>query len=231
MPPSASGLTLGTKCLPGKATRHCIFGWGLHGARSALGFRAGHKRGLAIYYNPDKFASMRLGIVLRRSPGATRWAKWAWKAVAVLPGASDATWKTLRQDGDVTEFHAATVSLDLHGSDAEAYRHGLSAREPCIYVILRPGDPLDVVLATASPYEAQDYADSGEEIVEKVPMPEGLVAWVRDFALSHYEEEVFKKRKRDRAKTDGQQAGKGDARIPQLADVFRNPASKKDRLH
>ena len=115
--------------------------------------------------------------------------------------------------------------------DAEAYRHGLSSREPCIYVVLRDGDPLDVVLATASPYEAQDYADTGEEIVEKVPMPEGLAAWIRDFALTHYEEEEFKKRKRDKKRIDAREDGKGDARIAQMADVFRAPASKKDRLH
>jgi len=184
-----------------------------------------------LYYNPDKFATMPLGIVLRRSPGATRWAKWAWRAVSVLPGAGPADWRVLREQDNVTDFHAATVALDLHGSDAEAYRHGLSTQVPCIYVILREGDPLDIVLATASPYEAQDYADSSEEIVEKVPMPEGLVAWVRDFALTHYEEDVFKKRKRDKKRIDEHEDGKGDARIAQLADVFRAPASKKDRLH
>lgn len=30
---------------------------------------------------------------------------------------------------------------------------------------------------TASPYEAQDYEDNGEDIVEKILMPEGLIAW------------------------------------------------------
>ena len=68
-------------------------------------------------------------------------------------------------------------------------------------------------------------------MVEKVPMPEGLIAWVRDFALTHYEEEEFKKRKRDKKRIDAKEDGKGDARIPQLADVYRAPASKKDRLH
>ena len=53
--------------------------------------------------------------------------------------------------------------------------------ESCGADLSRLEKDLEVVLATASPYEAQDYTDSGEEIVEKVMMPPGLVAWVRDF--------------------------------------------------
>ena len=80
-----------------------------------------------------------------------------------------------------------------------------------------------VLLVTASPYEAQDYADSGEEIVEKVPMPPGLVAWVRDFVERHHVEEEFVKRKRDRKRIDLVEDGVGDARIHQDADVYRAP--------
>lgn len=189
-----------------------------------------------MYYNPDKYAEMPVGVVLRRLPGVTKWARWSWKAVAVLPGAAQADWKVLRQEDGVTEFHAATCRLQLHGAEAEAYLHGLTAQVPSVYVVMRraadEARPFDVVLVTASPYEAQDYTDAGEEVVEKVAMPEGLAAWVRDFALEHYEEEEFKKRKRDRARIDKVEDGKGDARIRQTADVFRTPGSiRKERLH
>lgn len=177
---------------------------------------------------------MPLGVVVRRMPGATRWAKWAWKAVAVLPGAAPADWRVLREEGDAVEFHAATVPLQLHGAEAEAYMHGLAAAVPAIYVVLREtGEadrPYDVLLATASPYEAQDYDDAGEDVVEKVPMTDGLVAWVRSFALTYHEEEEFKKRKRDKKRIDQVEDGRGDARIPQLTDVYRAPG-KKERLH
>ncbi len=189
-----------------------------------------------LYYNPKAFAEIPIGIVVRRSPGATKWAKWIWNAVAVLPGAGDANWKVLRQDGDVMEYHAVTVQLQLHGSYAEAYLHGLSARVPSIYVVLHAKNsderPYEILLATASPYEAQDYEDSGEEIVEKIPMPEGLIAWIRDFALKHYEEEEFRKRQRDKKRIDRVEDGKGDARISQLSDVYRSPGSRrKEDLH
>ena len=181
--------------------------------------------------------SMALGVVIRRVPGVTRWARWSWQAVAVLPGAAEATWKELRRDGDAVEYHAATLPLTLYRTDTEAYLHGLSARIPAIYVVLRTApedssDPLGVLTVTASPYEAQDYADTGEELVEKVPMPEGLVAWVRDFVEQHHEEETFVKRRRDKQRVDQVQDGIGDARIPQLADVYRAPGpAKKERLH
>lgn len=163
-------------------------------------------------------------------PGVTRWARYAWKAVAVLPGAADAHWKELRREGDSVEFHAATLPLCLYRSDTEAYVHELAAKDPSVYVIMRTSrtdDPLDMVLVTASPYEAQDYTDSGEEIVEKVPMPEGLLAWIRDYADAHFEAEEFIKRRRDRKRVDLTEDGIGDARITQTADVYRTPASRR----
>lgn len=180
-------------------------------------------------------ANIPLGIVVRRTPGVTRWANWAWKASAVLPGAGPAGWRLLRSDGDISEFHAATLTLELHGAEAEAYLHGLSAQVPSVYVVFRENgaedQPLDAVLVTASPYEAQDYADNGEDIVEKVPMPAGLIAWIRDFAQDHHKEEDFKKRRRDKIDLDRDEDGIGDPRIHQLCEVYRSPRLiRKGRL-
>jgi hypothetical protein len=177
-----------------------------------------------------------LGVVIRRRPGATRWAKWAWKAIAVLPGASDAAWREIRRDGETVEFHASTLPLELHGAETDAYLHGLAAKIPSIYVILRDSDevdgpPLDAVLVTASPYEAQDYADSGEEIVEKVPMTDGLIAFVQQFIDTHHVEEEFKKRHRDKLRMDRVEHSIGDPRINQLNDVYTAPQVRKGRVN
>ena len=184
-----------------------------------------------MHRNPNRHDEMPVGVVIRRTPGVTRWAKWAWKVVALLPGAAAADWKELRRDGDAVEYHAATLRLELHGADAEAYKHGLTAAEPGIYVVLRRTEdaerPLRVVVVTASPYEAQDYMDNGEDIVEKVPMPEALGAWVYDFTQAHFEEEEFVKRRRDKKRVDAVEDGKGDARIRQTADVFRSPTGAR----
>ena len=178
----------------------------------------------------QKSISMALGIVVRRVPGVTRRVDYIWKAVAVLPGAGPAHWKELRRVGDAVEYHAATVHLELFRTDTEAYLQGLSTKNPAIYVVMRDSDgldPLEVVMATASPFEAQDYADTGEELVEKVLMPEGLVAWVRDYVEAHHEDQVFVKRRRDKERVDLDQNGIGDSRIRQISDVYRAPTSKQ----
>lgn len=177
-----------------------------------------------------KSVSIPLGIVIRRTPGVTAWVKHVWKAIAVLPGAASANWSELRREGDTVEYHAATLPLELHRAETEAYLHGLSARIPSLYVVMRDGEsdaPLDIVLITASPYEAQDYADTGEELVEKIPMTEGLVAWIRDFVETHHEDEVFVKRRRDKKRVDLKEDGIGDARIRQISDVYRAPTQKE----
>lgn len=173
---------------------------------------------------------MPLGVVVRKSPGVTRWARWNWRAVAVLPGAGPADWTELRREGEAVEYHAATLPLVLWSSDAEAYMINLADGTPSIYLVLRESEaadrPLDAVLVTASPYEGQDYADTSDDIVEKIAMTPGLIAWVRDFALAHFEAEGFVKRKRDRKRVDLVEDGRGDARIRQESDVYRAPGRR-----
>ena len=182
-----------------------------------------------------KSISMPIGVVVTRTPGVTRWASHNWRATAVLPGAGPADWRVIRKEGDAVEFHAATVTLELYRTDTEAYLATLACNPPMIWVILRPSeDPDDtedvaVHSVTASPFDAQDYLDSGEEIVEGVPMPEGLVAWVQGFCDAHHVEEEFVKRRRDRIRTDSVEDGKGDPRIRQTADVYRAPGALKPK--
>ena len=194
------------------------------------GYKFANSYGDNVTLAAQKSISMALGIVVRRVPGVTRWVDYIWKAVAVLPGAGPAHWKELRRVGDAVEYHAATVHLELFRTDTEAYLQGLSTKNPAIYVVMRDSDgldPLEVVMATASPFEAQDYADTGEELVEKVLMPEGLVAWVRDYVEAHHEDQVFGKRRRDKERVDLDQNGIGDSRIRQISDVYRAPTSKQ----
>lgn len=184
----------------------------------------------------ERMISMPVGVVVRRTPGVTRWARWSWRAVAILPGAGPADWRELRRDGDAVEYHAGTLDLELWRTDTEAYLVALSNQPPSIYVVLRPTEDrgashdMDLVAVTASPYEAQDFCDTGEEIVEPVPMPDGLAAWIRAFTDRHHVDEDFVKRRRDRARVDGVQDGIGDPRIRQTADVYRAPTGRR-RLH
>ena len=177
-------------------------------------------------------AELQVGVVIRRQPGVTRWAKWIWRPVAVLPGAGPADWHEMRRDGEAVEYHAATVTMEVHRKETEGYRVALSNDPPSVYVILRPAeDPdaahdMEVFRVTASAFEAQDYLDSGEEVVEPVPMPPELIAWLSAFVEMHHEDEVFKKRKRRKWDEDVEDTGRGDVRVT-TDDVFRAPTAKK----
>lgn len=173
-----------------------------------------------------------VGVTLMRKPGVTRWQKWTWTPTALLPGAGEAHWKLLREEGDVAEYHVGTLPLTLWRTDAEAYRVNLAEPVVCAYVVLQPSDgdwPYALKLITANPNEAMQYAEGGDDLVEKVPMPPALVAWVQDWTDQHFVEEPFKKRKRKRYLEDKIEDGKGDPRIAQVSDVYRAPSRDRKR--
>ncbi len=173
--------------------------------------------------------TMPVGVVVRQAPGVTKWARRIWRAVAVIPGAPQADWVVMRREGDTVDFHAGTLPLTLHRSETEAYLTAISCDVPKFYVVMRTPlhdsetRPLDLLTVTASPYEAQDYTDNGEDIVEPVAMPPAMIAWIQSFIDKHHHDEVFIKRKRDKSRIDRVQDGIGDPRIKQTTDVYRAP--------
>lgn len=184
----------------------------------------------------DKSETMPIGVVVRASPGVTRWAPTAWRAAAVLPGAGAAIGAELRREetdrGAIVERHVATLPLELHRAETEGYRVALANEPPLVWVVMRPGedparDAPEPFLVTASPYEAQDYADSGEELVEALTAPDAVIAWMRDFCAQWHVDTPFVKRRRDKAKVRGDELGVGDRRIRQARDVYRAPGDLK----
>lgn len=157
---------------------------------------------------------MPLGVVVERRELDNPWQTWSWKPVAVIPGAPPVDqWRELARGEGWIRWHAATLQLELHHKETEGYRYNLSTRHPAIYVVLRkdeaaaPEREVRPFLVTASPYEAQDYLEGGEDIVEGVPMPPGLIAWVQAFIDRHPPQAPFEKRKRKRFEAD--EAGLG----------------------
>ena len=183
--------------------------------------------------NHEKISeSLDLGVIVRRSNGVTRWQRTVWTPVAILPKAEKANWRVLRQDGDTVEYHAATLPLTLWRKECEAYRVALTDPNPGVYVVMREDDqdpefPYQVHLVTASPHEAALFNESGDEIVEKVPMPEPVLAWVAGWIKDHYVEEPFVKRKRRRHFGEPDNDGLGDPRISQTTDVYRAPTGQR----
>lgn len=153
----------------------------------------------------ERRSLMSLGIVVERRPVANPWADDQYLPVSILPHAVEgADWVELEtpEDEDVSRWHAATMTVELHRADTDAYKHNLESDNPAVYVVLRPAEtdederPVRVIAATLSPYEAQDFLDIGDDIVEPVGMPEQIRLWVEDFLARHHKEEPFRKRKR-----------------------------------
>lgn len=137
-----------------------------------------------------------VGVVVERRPAASRWQRWRWRTLEVVPGLTGDGWRALPGD----RFVAGGLALRLHRSETEDYRYALSADPPQLYVVLRPDEaepvPFRPFLVTASPWEAQAYAEAGEAQVDAVPMPEALVARVTAFVARHHVDRPFLKRRR-----------------------------------
>jgi hypothetical protein len=183
----------------------------------------------------ERRSSMALGVVVERREIDNRWQPCSWKAVAVIPGAPPVEeWRELVRGDRFVRWHAATLLLELHRADTEAYRVNLSGRSPAVYVVLRQveasartaGNDLAPFTVTASPYDAEGYLE-GDDLVEAVAMPEGLIVWVRAFVERHHVDEPFVKRKRKRLAGDEGKDEAGDGR----ADGLPAPPLRRRGAH
>ncbi len=163
--------------------------------------------------------SIPLGIVVEKRKSDHPWADWIWKPVSVFMIPPDAPaqksgWQEMLREDDLVRYHAGTLDLVLHRKDTEALRSNLMLPEPELYVVLQDDEegsndfPFVPHVVSASAYDAQDLEDTGEEIVEKVAMPEAVAAFIQAFVEEHHVEEEFIKRKRDKLKIEDQKFGK-----------------------
>lgn len=161
----------------------------------------------------DKEISRTVSVIVERRPSASRWADWIWAPVEVIEGAgtADPFTRLAESEDGTARFFAGSTDIVLHRKETEAYRLNL-AGDRVLYTVLRAGDdedvPYTVHSVTASPYEAQDYLDSGDEIVEALAMPYTIAELVEAFCSVHHEDEPFIKRKRDKVKTEELKFGK-----------------------
>ncbi len=149
--------------------------------------------------------SVSVGVVVERRRIDSPWQDYDWAPVAVIPGAPPMAatdeWRMLRRGEGWVHYQIGTLELALFEGETAGYRHNLSRDPPSVFVVLTPGEAADEptvmpLLATVCPDEAADYLEDSEQIVEGVPMPPELVAWVQDFIDKYHVEVPFKKRKR-----------------------------------
>ena len=150
--------------------------------------------------------TMPVGIVVERRDSSHPWQDHEWLPAAVIPGAvpmdPSGEWRELSREDRRVLYHAGTLEVELHRTDTDAYREAMAGDAPVLFVVLREdADGAHEVVpfaATVSLYEAQDFLDTGEDIVERVPMPEPMAAWVQEFIDTHHVDQSFQKRKRKR---------------------------------
>lgn len=147
--------------------------------------------------------SIPVGVVVAREKIDHPWQEYRWRTISVfLDAPEDATWRELRHGPGFVQYHAATLPLELHRKETEAYLLNLEGGEPSVYVVLRLDEDQSqdarpaVHLVSASPYEVQAYGESGQDAIDRVPMPERLVEVLQDFVATHHREEKFVKRQR-----------------------------------
>lgn len=158
--------------------------------------------------------SIPIGVIVAREDIDSQWQDHAWRPVGVLPGAPEIDeWTELRRGEGFVHYHAATVPLELFRKETDSYKYNLEGQEPVLYIVLTDEDdnddgrPLGVHMVTACPYEAADYLDSGEQIVEAVAMPPEIYLLVSDFIKEHHVEQKFKKRKRNEVRQEEHKFG------------------------
>ena len=164
--------------------------------------------------------SIPVGIVVERREIDNPWQDYIFAPVAIIPGAPPMEtmdeWKELQHGDGCIHYHAGTLDLKLLSAETDGYRTNLSNPQPYVYIVMTPGEEADEpeivpFIVTASPHEAEGYTEDSEQIVEGVPMPPEMVAWVREFIVKNHVEEPFKKRKRKAydPKKDGFRGAKG----------------------
>ncbi|MEJ8474137.1 DUF3305 domain-containing protein [Roseibium algae] len=154
-----------------------------------------------------------VGIVLEQRISKHPWADHVWVPVAVLSDPPEgATWIEMEPEGDTRVFHYGPVPVNLHRRMGEAYDANIETEAPALWVLLDDADtdpvPFKVRGVTADPYEAMGVLDSGEGLVERLPVPVDVLHWMVDYLKQMPDPEKFRKRRRVPHETEQLKFGK-----------------------
>jgi len=148
-------------------------------------------------------ATIPVGVVIERSKSASPWAEFYWRPVNVLTGVPEtAPWTKLSEHGEHATFYAGSAEIKLYRTETSNYRDNLALALPLLWVVLQPVErdpPFELMMVTADPAEGEAMTEAGVNLVDTVPMPLPMQEAISAFIAEHHVEQVFVKRKRDRA--------------------------------
>ncbi|QLP97998.1 MAG: DUF3305 domain-containing protein [Rhodoblastus sp.] len=162
----------------------------------------------------DDIAPTRMvGVVVGRRKATSEWASDPFVVTphAVLSQAPAlASGAPLGQVGALDLIYLGSAELALWSGETGHYRDNLATGAPRLWVALTGrGERVAVHLVTANPYEGESLADSPGLTLEAVAMPPDIAADLAVFVARRHVEEVFVKRKRDKARGDAGPRGPG----------------------
>ncbi|MBI3703964.1 MAG: DUF3305 domain-containing protein [Rhizobiales bacterium] len=148
-------------------------------------------------------ASIAVGVVVERSKSASQWADFYWRPASVLVGVPETPpWTKLNDDGERASFYVGSAAIELYRTETANYRDNLRLETPLLWIVLRPVEadpPYELAAVTADPAEGEAMTEAGANLVDTVAMPKPVQDAIAAFVAEHHVEEVFVKRKRDRA--------------------------------
>ncbi len=149
-------------------------------------------------------AVMPVSVVLERRASNSQWQDHTWEPIGILPRSALPVGALMAEAEGIAQYHGGALDIELHRGETEGYLNNLSQTPPMVYVVLKKneaGGDLEFApfLATICPYEAMGYAETDSEtLVDGVPMPPAVLAWVQEFVATYYVETPFIKRKNKR---------------------------------
>jgi hypothetical protein len=157
-----------------------------------------------------------VGVVVEQCKAMSPWLDSVWRPVAVLCGVPEAApWTALGAAEGAATFYVGAAEIGLYRTETDHYRANLASGAPSVWVALRPTGVVpayDLFAVTADPSEGESFTQSGEDLVDAVPMPAAVRQIVEAFVAEHHVEQPIYRRKRDSAGSE--------------APVRRGPARK-----
>jgi hypothetical protein len=158
-------------------------------------------------------ARIPVGVVVERRKAMSPWLDAVWRPSAVLSGVPEAApWTVLAEAQDAATFYVGSAEIELFRTETDHYRSNLESGAPSVWIALRPTGtqpPYALFAVTADPAEGESFTQTGDDLVDAVPMPAAVREILETFVAEHHIEQPIYRRKRGCASPEA-----GERRAP-----------------